>query len=140
MKTFKRTALTALASLVAVAGFMMAPSPASAGWDDCPDESGYLCFWVNLGWEGTPGKLSGTNAYWSSFSKSQCGSGTWDNCASSLRNEGRSCEAVVYRDPNFRGPSWVINRDTGVYDLRQWSMEPGRNWDNEISSNSWWCG
>jgi hypothetical protein len=141
MSVLRRAAVVAVALVSGVAATVAVAGPAhAADYKSCPDESGYLCFWQNGGYTGAMGKLSGTNRTWSSFSRSGCPTGTWDNCASAIRNEGLSCEAVVYRDPFFGGPSWVINRDTSAAWLSSWSMEPGKSWDDQISSNSWWCG
>jgi hypothetical protein len=87
------------------------------------------------------GTVSGTNDDWRQLQVGCGGSQGWDNCASAIRNEGLNCEAVVYEHSKAagRGASWVINRDTSAADLRQWGKPSGGNWDNVISSNTWWC-
>lgn len=133
-------AVAAGAILAAGAGVFVSAPAAHAAYSNCPQESGYLCFWQDINYAGTPGKLSGSNADWSAFSHSTCASGTWNNCASALANEGLNCEAVVYQYPNYAGSSWVINRDTSAANLTQWPKPSGGNWNDVISSNSWWCG
>ncbi|NJP99713.1 peptidase inhibitor family I36 protein [Streptomyces zingiberis] len=140
--TVPRRFAAAAAGVVMTAGagiFVTAPT-AQAAYADCPQESGYLCFWKDANYAGSPGKLSGSNTRWSAFAHSSCQTGTWDNCASSIANEGLSCEAVVYENPNYGGSSWVINRDTSAANLVNWSKPSGGNWNDAISSNSWWCG
>lgn len=105
---------------------------------DCP--STYLCFWVHAGWGGPMGKLSGRNENWGAFRQSQCTTGTWNDCASAIWNNGRSCEAVVHEHPNQRGANWVINRNTGSDNLAFNGKPTGGNWNDVISSNRWWCG
>ncbi|MEU9448847.1 peptidase inhibitor family I36 protein [Streptomyces sp. NPDC048277] len=91
--------------------------------------AGYLCFWVNIGYSDGPGKLSGTNANWTAFSHSTCASKTWNDCASSIYNDGTTDNAVVYTDANYSGSSGVIDKGTGG-DLTS-------AWNDVISSNSW---
>ena len=141
MKVFRRSTVAMVVGLFAVGGVVTNPTAAQADFSNCPDESGYLCFWTDTAFQGPMGKLSGSNVNWDVFNQAQCFGATWEDCASSIRNEGLNCEAVVWRDRGHSsGPSWVINRDTSAADLTQWSMQPGLSWNNQISSNSWWCG
>jgi hypothetical protein len=91
--------------------------------------AGYLCFWVNIGYNDGPGKLSGTNANWTAFSHSTCATKTWNDCASSIYNDGVNDNAVVYTAANYSGTSGVIDRGVGG-DLTS-------SWNDVISSNSW---
>jgi hypothetical protein len=121
----------------------VAAAPAEAGARGCPD--GYLCFWMHANFSGSKGQVSGTNHDWQIF-RGGCtepDNRHWDNCASSIRNEGIHCEAVIWSWPHYHGGSWVINRDTEVANLANhgnpWDAgEP--TWNDAISSNSWWCG
>jgi hypothetical protein len=108
------------------------------GPSDCP--STYLCFWVHPGWNGRMGKFSGRNDNWGWYSQPQCAGGTWNDCASAIWNNGRSCEAVVHEHPNQGGANWVINRNTGSDNLAFNGKPTGGNWNDVISSNRWWCG
>ncbi len=68
-----------------------------------------------------------------------CTNVAWNDCASSIRNEGLSCEAVVWSDINYKGVNFVINRDTQAANLTQWGRPDGGNWNDAISSNNWFC-
>jgi hypothetical protein len=128
------------ATSVAMGAAVMASAPASASYGQCPDESGYLCFWKDPNWSGGFGKVEDRNSDWRKF-YGGCGTERhWSDCVSSIRNEGLSCEAVVYNVIGYGEPHWVINRDTEASDLRQWGRpDGGGTWDNAISSNNWWC-
>ena len=91
--------------------------------------AGNLCFWVNIGYSDGPGELSGTNANWTAFAHSTCASKTWNDCASSLYNDGVNDNAVVYTNANYSGSSGVITRGTGG--------DVSAAWNDVISSNSW---
>lgn len=120
----------------------LAASPAQAGPEECPDNLGHLCFWVDPGFGGRMGKVTGTNDNWRQLQVGCGGSQGWNDCASAIRNEGNTCEAVIYEHTRAdgRGASWVINRETEVHDLSKHNKPSGGNWDNVISSNAWWCG
>lgn len=126
--------------LLAVGAAGLMPTAAQAAVTDCPNESGYFCFWTEANYGGPMGKVAGNNPDWGNL-PGGCNTTThWDNCASAMRNEGLSCEVVVYQYPNYGGSSWVINRDTQAADLTQWPKPSGGTWNNAISSNNWWCG
>jgi hypothetical protein len=96
---------------------------------------------MHANWGGRFGHVLNSNTDWSHF-RGGCDETDrrrWSNCASSIRNEGLNCEAVVYDGINMEGASWVINRDTEADDLVKWGMPGGGNWNDKISSNSWWC-
>lgn len=133
----RRAAITFTAGLLGLGSSLVVPHEAEAA-AKCPNESGFLCFWTDRGFKGRMGMVEGPNTQWWTF-QGGCSHG-WDNCASAINNEGLNCEAVVYEDESFMGASWVINRDTSAGDLSKWPKPTGGNWDNAISSNSWWCG
>ncbi|WBB77276.1 peptidase inhibitor family I36 protein [Micromonospora sp. WMMD882] len=140
-KSWRRTAAAAVGVVLAAGAGAVALAPAAqAAHADCPQESGYLCFWDGTNYAGTPGKLSGANTNWTAFPRSGCPSGTWNDCASSIWNEGLSCDAVVHSAANYGGDPWVIKRDTGAANLADWKRPSGGNWNNVISSNKWFCG
>ncbi|MEW1779278.1 peptidase inhibitor family I36 protein [Streptomyces sp. NPDC086777] len=91
--------------------------------------AGYLCFWVNSGYQDGPGKLDGSNANWTVFAHPTCQTKTWNDCASSLYNDGVNDNAVVYTDANYSGSSGVIDRGVGG--------DVSAAWNDVISSNSW---
>ena len=127
-------------SLVAGTAFAGA---AQAARSDCVNESGWLCFWQHSDFGGRFGHVLNSNTDWRYFDGgcNEDDGRRWSDCASSIRNEGLHCEAVVYDRINMDtgGASWVINRDTEAANLTQWGMPGGGNWNDKISSNSWWC-
>ena len=98
--------------------------------------AGNVCFWVNANFNDGPGRLSGINRDWSVFHHSTCPNGTWNNCASSVYNNGVSCWAVLWMDPGFGGLSMVLANGTGESDLTD-DEEVGSLFNDNISSNSW---
>lgn len=142
MITNRKIIAALAAGLFAAGTISLASSPAHAGFNDCPDESGALCFWPAADYAGTPGKVFGTNNNWANLNDSanRCGASVgWNDCISSIRNEGISCEAVIWEHPNRGGSNFVINRDTFVANLATRGKPSGGNWDNVVSSNSWFC-
>ena len=139
---FRRLAGIAGGAVLTLGVTTMAAAPAQADPNDCPNDSGYLCFWVDPGFGGRMGKVEGTNDNWRLLQTGCGGSQGWNDCASAIRNEGNNCEAVIYEHTRAdgRGASWVINRETEVHDLSKHNKPTGGNWDNKISSNAWWCG
>ncbi|GAA0495549.1 hypothetical protein Ade02nite_18480 [Paractinoplanes deccanensis] len=141
-KTLRRVGVVLVGALVSVGAAMAFPSAAQADRNQCRDESGLLCFWQHRNFSGVFGHVEFSNGDWR-YLDGGCQEPDgrhWSNCASSIRNEGRNCEAVVYDLPNYAGASWVINRDTEAADLTQWGMPGSDNWNDKISSNNWWCG
>jgi hypothetical protein len=129
-------------SLITAGVVALAPSPAQAGFYDCPDESGLLCFWPGANYGGTPGTVRDRNNNWADFSDSgnRCGASVgWNDCISSIRNEGVNCEAVIWEHPNAGGSNFVINRDTYVDDLSTRGKPSGGTWNDVVSSNTWFC-
>ncbi|MET9484993.1 peptidase inhibitor family I36 protein [Streptomyces sp. NPDC006638] len=135
----RRLGLALSGGLLAVGSVGMLPGSAQAAVSDCPNESGYLCFWADPNFSGRMGKVAGDNSNWANLPGSCLAQG-WDNCTTSLWNEGLRCEAVVFEHPNYKGANWVIGRDTGVADLRTGPKPSGGTWDDAISSNNWFCG
>lgn len=107
----------------------VAPTAAPAG---CTATN--VCFWVHANFVDGPGRLSGTNPDWRAFGHASCGGGTWNNCASSVYNNGSRCWADLWDGFNYtlgaRG-SLSLNRGVGITNLVPWDF------DNAISSNSW---
>ncbi len=154
----RRSAAATMLGLVMVAGAMLfapgasaAPAPAQpdnpsavsapAGARTAQDTScnaGDLCFWVDINQKGAKGRVNGTNAAWGVFRQGTCQSGTWDNCASSIINNGRSCTARVWADGDFNGAALEVLRGNGYINLTDHYITwPIRNWNDEISSNDW---
>jgi hypothetical protein len=56
----------------------------------------------------------------------------WNDRAGSLSVSSPATYTTVYENLNYGGASKSFS--TGSPDLRAWTMKPGYNWDNEISS------
>jgi peptidase inhibitor family I36 len=98
-----------------------------------------LCFWNNAGFNDGPGRLSGTNSSWFSFSHSSCPNGTWADCVSSIFNDGSSCTARVWFLSGFGAPTLSIARGNGFSNLTQVQTGLGVSWNDEIEANDWVC-
>jgi hypothetical protein len=133
-------AALALSAAIAFGAATVAAAPAQAGERGCAD--GNFCFWMHSNFSGSKGQVSGTNGDWQLFQGgcTEPDRRHWNNCASSIRNEGRYCEAVIWSEAYYTGGSWVINRDTEVANLSNHGNPAGGTWNDTISSNSWWCG
>jgi len=115
---------------------------AVAAFDGCP--STYLCFWVNASRGGAEGEVAGSNPDWADFAQSQCKSGTWNDCASSLVNNGTSgLGALEYENTNYKvsdggdplcmyDGEYIANLANGYY---YWT--DGTSMNDSISSNNW---
>jgi hypothetical protein len=110
----------------------------------CP--AGSLCFWVDQNYGGPRGQFSGDNPAWGSYPQSQCqdgsgggpySNGTWNDCASSLYNNGNSDAVQVWRDSNYRSDSTCVPRGTLWASLPKWQTNSGEPMNDEISSNRW---
>jgi hypothetical protein len=66
------------------------------------------CFWVNINENDGPGRLSGTNGDWSAFGHSTCQTRTWNDCVSSIDNNGVNRWSKLWVDPWFSGGSLTI--------------------------------
>ncbi|WP_420313611.1 peptidase inhibitor family I36 protein [Actinopolymorpha alba] len=107
------------------------PDVTPAGYYDCP--AGYLCAWVDTDYRGRMGQWSGNNRHWSAFSNSTCQTGSWNDCASSARNNGRYCDVLMYEHAGYGGTPWLLWRGEGQSNLGR------RGANDKISSNSWSC-
>ncbi|MFI5841549.1 peptidase inhibitor family I36 protein [Catenuloplanes sp. NPDC051500] len=96
-----------------------------------------LCFWNYINYSDGPGRLSGSNPNWGAFSHASCPSGTWNDCASSLFNNGTSCTAHVYYYTNYGTPVHNIGIGGARTNLANYSTGLGNTWDNNIRSNNW---
>jgi hypothetical protein len=100
---------------------------------------GDLCFWVNINRGGAKGRVSGTNSTWP-WTQAQCAGGTWNNCASSIVNNGTQCTARVWADASYGGAHLDVLRGNDFINLTDHYITfPFRDWNDEISSNSWVC-
>ncbi|WP_170323964.1 peptidase inhibitor family I36 protein [Cryptosporangium phraense] len=117
-----------------------APAAAPSGCS-----AGNLCFWNGTNFSDGPGELSGTNSNWQAFSHSTCTSTsgasykTWNDCASSLYNNGTSCDARVWTDSGYHGSSYTMSRGQRITNLATFYPDAGDTFNNSISSNDWVC-
>lgn len=127
----RRTARALAAVALAVTGTAVAHGAPAQAAASCPDESGYLCFWQHVNRGGAMGKVQDRNAWWGEF-VGGCGAQRWNDCASSVQNEGLRCEAVLWADINYGGAGLTIHRDSFV-NLTDYGF------NDRVSSNSWKC-
>jgi hypothetical protein len=117
------------ARAAATAGPAVAQDTSCAGGD--------LCFWVNTNKGGAKGRVSGNNTSWS-WAQGQCSSGTWNNCASSIQNNGNNCTVNVFEDAGYGGHRLTLTRGTYISDLSgYWITYPFDSWNDDIQSNRW---
>jgi len=95
----------------------------------CP--SGYLCFWKDINYGGAMGKVAGNNMNFTAFRNSSCQTGTWNDCISSVYNNGTRCNVAIYRDANYLGGGLTVPRQTGIANLGSYGL------NDAISSNRW---
>lgn len=94
----------------------------------CP--SGYGCGWVNNQYGGAMGKWAGNNPNFSVFGQSQCQKGNWEDCISSIDNNGTSgCNINWWWQNNYGGNVWSERQhdDHGAIDGSS----------DQFSSDSW---
>ncbi|MFF2470228.1 peptidase inhibitor family I36 protein [Streptomyces mirabilis] len=103
----------------------------------CAD--GYACFWVNNNYNGTMGKVSGNNTNYLNLSNSSgCTKypGTWNDCISSIDNNGTSgCKVFFWTGANYSGGYHSLSAGDAVYDFGAVYGDPSFN--DSISSNHW---
>lgn len=99
----------------------------------------YLCFWVDAGGGRNRGVVKDDNAWWGNFLQSECQTGTWNDCASSLLNDGATSAAFVYRDINHpsSGVKQCIKRGDYWSNLTTRFYNNGQQMNDSISSNTW---
>lgn len=115
---------------------------------DCPAHD--LCWWVDANQVGVMHPVRDAIYDWRTQTEPTCGSGTWDDCASTLYNNNAGFGAQVYSEPYPKGGS-PSSSDPG------YCLEPGSHaalnlttvhYSNEttlslndtISSNRWRTG
>ena len=142
-------ALTLLGLAGGVTAAQAAPAPTSPGAAssagptgpvtvaDTTCAGGDLCFWVNTNKGGAKGRVSGNNTSWS-WAQSSCSNGTWNNCASSIQNNGNNCTVNVFENSGYGGARLTITRGTYISDLNgYWITFPFDSWNDDIQSNRW---
>jgi hypothetical protein len=111
---------------------------AAAGRADCP--SSWFCVWVDVDFVGGPGKWQGNESNYTNWLHGGCGVRslwTWDNCASSVFNNGQSCNLTFYDGINFAGAWYNLPRGSFLAFMTQDLMSDQANANDRISSHKW---
>ncbi|WP_269854727.1 peptidase inhibitor family I36 protein [Streptomyces sp. RPT161] len=104
----------------------------------CPVSSGYACFWVDSYRGGAMGKVSGNNSNYMNLSNSSgCTAypGTWNDCISSIENQGTQCTVYFWTDAGYTGRYHSLSIGDRVDDFATGYNDPSFN--DSISSNHW---
>ncbi|WDZ87834.1 peptidase inhibitor family I36 protein [Micromonospora cathayae] len=101
--------------------------------------AGYACFWVGGGFTGTRGRVAGNNPnyrYLSNSSGCTKAPGTWNDCISSIRNDGTQCTVYFWTDADYHGRYHSLSRGDQVGNF---SGAPYYDaaFNDAISSNHW---
>jgi hypothetical protein len=127
------TLVVAVLATTAVVVVDIQPASAAAP-PGCPVT--FLCFYADPDFSGGMGQVSGTNSNFRAFltSNHNCGNGNWNDCVSSVFNNGSSCTALLWRDATFAPtPPLSLARNFGYTNLKN------QGFDDVLSSNSWQC-
>ncbi|WP_055701569.1 MULTISPECIES: peptidase inhibitor family I36 protein [Streptomyces] len=104
---------------------------------ECP--SGSACFWPHSEFRGNRGQVEGDNANFATLrnSANSCGSRGWEDCISSIANNGRQCTVYFYSNRSYSKTSrWhSLSRGDKVGDFARDYSDAGFN--DTISSNKW---
>ncbi|GAB1692500.1 peptidase inhibitor family I36 protein [Krasilnikovia sp. M28-CT-15] len=95
----------------------------------CP--KGNFCFWANPNFHDGPGKVTDDNEDFRQLRHSTCRTATWDNCISSIVNNGRYCTVYMFSGLNYGGSWHSLGVGDEKSDLSQWTF------NDAISSNRW---
>jgi Peptidase inhibitor family I36 len=113
------------------------------------NEPTFVCFWVGSNWSGDMGKFAGSNEFWGDYPEHECvypaaahdADKTWNDCASSIYNDGTSGLGVdVYQNSKYGGAvSCIPDKSTIYSDLADWQYGSNTsvNMNDSISSNNW---
>jgi peptidase inhibitor family I36 len=102
---------------------------------DCP--VGDLCFWVDAGYVGKMGMVSGNNSNWNLFGQPACSTATWNDCASAIYAHGQYDNARVFRNSSGGGGGACLPKGTMWSNLTSHYFDNGYNMNDSISSNDW---
>lgn len=115
---------------------------------NCPAND--LCWWVDANQVGAMHPVRDAIYDWRTQTESTCGSGTWDDCASTLYNNKSGFGAQVYSEPYPKGgspsssdPGYCLEPGShAALDLAQvhYSNEITLSLNDTISSNRWRTG
>lgn len=118
-----------LAAVAAIAIAASVGAGAARAEHGCP--AGYGCGWVDGSYGIPMGKWAGNNNNLSIFTQSACQTGNWNDCISSIWNEGTSCNLTWWTNSGYSGNGYRNNRGTGTGFLSP------EFWNDEFSSDRW---
>ena len=98
--------------------------------------SGYGCGWINSNFLSKMGKWAGPNDKFSLFGQPLCQEGNWNDCISSIDNNGTSGYRINWWwDVGQSGNVWRLARGRAYSSL---NPDPaGRNANDKFSSDDW---
>ncbi len=142
---FGRTAIMLAAATAllgsgsAVASAQASPAVASgtpAVANDC-NMSGQVCIWQSVGFTGDEGHFSGANLDWSTFGGgTDCASGNWNNCASSIYNNKTEHSVILWETINDEGGQFCVATLTGYSDFVRHHFSNGDALNDAVSADS----
>ncbi|WP_282797689.1 peptidase inhibitor family I36 protein [Streptomyces sp. CC224B] len=104
---------------------------------ECP--AGYACFWPHAEFRGNRGKVEGNNRNFRRLHNAarSCGNKGWEDCISSIANNGRQCTVYFYDKRDYKkGAPWhSLSRGHKVGNFARDYNDPAFN--DKISSNKW---
>ncbi|GHE59866.1 hypothetical protein GCM10018785_31320 [Streptomyces longispororuber] len=101
--------------------------------------AGDTCFWVHINYGGARGRVADDNPNFTAFRQSQCSTGTWNDCVSSIANRGRRCTVYFWTDAGYNGRYHSLGRNDEVPNFAA-APPVGYNdpaFNDSISSNHW---
>jgi hypothetical protein len=111
-------------------------SAAPAVQNNC-NMPGRVCIWQNINSAGEPGSFSGTNGNWAKDlpGGTQCASGSWNNCVSSIYNN-KSADAVnLWETVGDTGGHICVAPMTGYSDFTQHHFSNGDALNDAVSAD-----
>ncbi|MBU2668097.1 peptidase inhibitor family I36 protein [Actinoplanes bogorensis] len=113
---------------------------AAGGLEAC--DSGSFCVWVNANFNDGPGQWPNNSNNYLSWSHASCGYlnlRTWNNCASSVFNNGNNCNIQLYDDVNYGTGRGYYNLARGgrLANLTIDKMSDGQPMNDRLSSHKW---
>ncbi len=113
---------------------------AAGGLEAC--DSGSFCVWVDANFSDGPGQWPNNSNNYLSWSHPSCGVlnlRTWNNCASSVFNNGNNCNIQLYDDVNYGTGRGYYNLARGgrLANLTIDKMTDGQPMNDRLSSHKW---
>jgi len=136
VRTRSRTRLLALGAAVLMSfAWIAVAAPRAHAILRCA-AAGDACGFINSNFGSNRGNWAGDNTDLSVFTQSNCQKGNWNDCISSLWNNGTSCNITWFWDASFGTPGLLNHLDNGDSDLSN-NVANGSTWNDKISSDEW---